>query len=160
MLIKRIYISGQITGLSKRRWYKNFEKVERRLLAAGYDVINPAKNMMNLTYDEYMAIDLMLLERCDAIYMLDNWRTSKGARKELTRARELNLEVLYENPYDKERERDEEVLKCIKIGVAESVVNAQQAANLMNLLHAHLIVNTYLQMANGANNQVERVIFS
>ena len=107
-----------------------------------------------------MAIDLMLLERCDAIYMLDNWRTSKGARKELTRARELNLEVLYENPYDKEKERDEEVFKCIKIGVAESAVNAQQAANLMNLLHVHLIVNNYLQMANSASNQVERVIFS
>ena len=30
----------------------------------------------------------------------------------------------------------------------------------MNLLHVHLIVNTYLQMANSANNQVERVIFS
>lgn len=160
MLSKRIYISGQITGLSKRRWYKNFKKAERRLLAAGYDVINPAKNMMNLTYDEYMAIDLMLLERCDAIYMLDNWRASKGARKELTRARELNLEVLYENPYDKERERDEEIFKCIKIGVAESAVNAQQAVNLMNLLRAHLIVNIYLLMASSVNNQAERVIFS
>lgn len=106
---RRIYISGQMTRLSKREWYKKFKRAEQRLLAAGYNVVNPAKNAMSLTYDEYMAIDLMLLENCDAIYMLDNWKISRGACKELIRARELNLEVLYENPWDNRKERQ----KCI-----------------------------------------------
>lgn len=96
MLSKRIYISGQITGLPRSEWFAKFERVEQQLLAAGHNVINPAKNMMRLTYDEYMAIDLMLLENCDAIYMLDNWKKSKGACQELEKARQLALEILYE----------------------------------------------------------------
>ena len=96
MLSKRIYISGQITGLPRNEWFAKFEKAEQHFLAAGYSVVNPAKNMMKLTYDEYMAIDLMLLENCDAIYMLDNWKKSKGACQELEKARQLALEILYE----------------------------------------------------------------
>ena len=48
--------------------------------------------------DEYwrecMEACLRELLHCDAIYMLNNWRTSRGARVELAVAVELGLEIL------------------------------------------------------------------
>jgi hypothetical protein len=43
---------------------------------------------------ECMDVCLRELLRCDAIYMLNNWRTSKGARIELAVAVELGMEIL------------------------------------------------------------------
>ena len=43
---------------------------------------------------ECMVVCLRELLRCDAIYMLNNWRTSRGARVELAVAVELGLEIL------------------------------------------------------------------
>jgi hypothetical protein len=43
---------------------------------------------------ECMGVCLRELLQCDAIYMLNNWRTSKGARIELAVAVELELEIL------------------------------------------------------------------
>jgi hypothetical protein len=43
---------------------------------------------------ECMDVCLHELLRCDAIYMLSNWRQSRGARIELAVAVELGLEIL------------------------------------------------------------------
>jgi hypothetical protein len=43
---------------------------------------------------ECMEACLRELLHCDAIYMLNNWRTSRGARVELAVAVELGLEIL------------------------------------------------------------------
>jgi hypothetical protein len=43
---------------------------------------------------ECMDVCLHELLRCDAIYMLNNWRQSRGARIELAVAVELGLEIL------------------------------------------------------------------
>jgi hypothetical protein len=43
---------------------------------------------------ECMDLCLHELLRCDAIYMLNNWRQSRGARVELAVAVELGLEIL------------------------------------------------------------------
>jgi hypothetical protein len=43
---------------------------------------------------ECMDVCLRELLRCDAIYMLNNWRTSRGARVELAVAIELGIEIL------------------------------------------------------------------
>jgi hypothetical protein len=43
---------------------------------------------------ECMGVCLHELLKCDTIYMLNNWRTSKGARIELAVAVELGLEIL------------------------------------------------------------------
>ena len=43
-----------------------------------------------------MAIDTTLLSFCDAIYMLDNWWNSNGARLEKEYAESLGLVIMYE----------------------------------------------------------------
>lgn len=91
---KRVYISGKITGLSEKEWAENFEAAEKALTEAGYRVINPAKVQADLDYSEYLTIDIILLGRCDAIYMLDNWQDSNGAKAERATAEALNLTVI------------------------------------------------------------------
>ena len=91
---KRVYISGKITGLSEKEWTENFEAAEKALTDAGYRVINPAKVKVDLDYQEYLTIDIILLGRCDAIYLLDNWQDSNGAKVERATAEALNLTVI------------------------------------------------------------------
>ena len=43
-----------------------------------------------------MEKDLSALLRCDGIYMLDNWGSSKGARIERAVAMELGLSIVYQ----------------------------------------------------------------
>jgi hypothetical protein len=47
------------------------------------------------TYEQYIAGDLLMVERCDVIYMLPNWEFSKGAIMERDRAISLDIEIEY-----------------------------------------------------------------
>jgi hypothetical protein len=95
----RVYISGQITG--KKDYKERFEAAEKSLTAKGYKVINPAKLAEvlpdDLIHEEYMAIDMVLLTIADAIYMLEGWTDSSGARKEFQRALSIEKKILYES---------------------------------------------------------------
>lgn len=79
----RLYISGPMSG--DKSYRERFLKAEEELKKKGYDVINPAKvdNVLsNASYEEYMKVDMFLLDMCDTIYMLDGWRGSCGANRE------------------------------------------------------------------------------
>lgn len=80
----RVYISGAITGTNDYR--ERFARAEDHLKRMGHTPVNPVKisdviteMLPDATHDDYMAIDLTLLNRCDAIYMLHGWENSKGA---------------------------------------------------------------------------------
>ena len=82
--LMRIFISGPITGT--KDYLKRFAAAERELSHRGYEVINPAKVLavvpIELPWDRCMDITIALLRECDAIYMLDKWEWSAGARVE------------------------------------------------------------------------------
>ena len=54
------------------------------LKAQGYEVINPLKNGIPATasWEAHVAMDVLLLMGCDAIYLLPDWGFSKGATLE------------------------------------------------------------------------------
>ena len=103
-----IYIAGKYRG--KTNWdtvqnIRHAEGVSRDLWAKGWAVICPHKNtaLMDGLGDSpegdhllWLTGDLAILERCDAIYMLDNWKTSVGAMAEFELAKKLGLEIYYE----------------------------------------------------------------
>lgn len=82
----KIYISGAITGLRLADAKNNFEAMEQILRNAGHDPINPMKVGLpeggEHFWVEYMLADMPHVFEADAIYMLENWSQSKGARIE------------------------------------------------------------------------------
>lgn len=70
----KVYLSGKITGDVDYR--KKFEAVQNELRAYGYVVFNPAVLPDGFEYEDYMSLDLLILSRCDAIYLLRDWKNS------------------------------------------------------------------------------------
>jgi hypothetical protein len=98
---QRIYISGQITGLSADEYKKNFAEAERMLKAEGYDVCNPTTMFgwlqplfARLPYHAILCIDLYMLSRCDGICPLADSSKSKGARVELFYAKIFRKKII------------------------------------------------------------------
>jgi hypothetical protein len=77
-----------------------FFAAEERFAEQGWIVVNPARIDQIEGYDPgwsqevYMRRDLRLVPTCDAIALLPGWRSSDGARKELSVARWCGLAVL------------------------------------------------------------------
>ncbi len=95
---KRIYISGKITGLVYEEAYASFAKAEEYWLSKGWEVVNPMKleHSHDLSWKEYMRVDLKAMLDCDAIAMLIGWAGSKGARLEYEIAQELYFEEYFQ----------------------------------------------------------------
>ena len=94
----RIYISGAITGTTDYK--ERFAAAEEKLKAAGYEVVNPAKVtevLPPLSWETYMGICVPLLAICDAIYMLNGWRDSRGAKIEHRLMQGSGHKILYED---------------------------------------------------------------
>ena len=99
--LKLIYIAGPYSAPTESGVFDNIMRARERglaLIKAGYAVIIPHLNsaFMPVTRDEIMPGDLEILSRCDAIYLLRGWRTSKGAQQEWKRAIASKLEIYEE----------------------------------------------------------------
>jgi hypothetical protein len=103
--MRKIYISGAISGLEEQATRKRFEEAKQRWQALGFPVINPfdlydeAKNYYAsepIAWGKIMRLDLKALEGCQIIYMLKGWENSPGGRIERDFAVRLGLEVIYE----------------------------------------------------------------
>jgi len=95
----RTYISGKISGIDYDLAVKLFESAEKEVELLGLTPINPIKISPynpKWKWEDYMEKDIAELLRCDAIYMLDNWETSRGARCELALAKELGINIVYQ----------------------------------------------------------------
>ena len=74
---KVVYISGPITGVEK--YWEAFEKAEDELEAAGYTPLTPTRLPKGLTNEQYMRIDLAMIDTADAVLFLPGWTGSHGA---------------------------------------------------------------------------------
>jgi hypothetical protein len=98
-----VYVVGAYSGDVK----KNIEKAEAtsiNLIRSGIHVITPHKNTAGyekyedglITYNTWMEMDFDILQRCDAIYVMDNGETSNGSKKEIEYAHKLGMPIIYE----------------------------------------------------------------
>lgn len=91
----RVYIAGPMIG------YKNFNreafhKAEEELKREGHTVLNPAVLPDGLTQPHYMDICMAMIRCVDAIYMLQGWQRSAGAKAELALAEKLGHVVVFQ----------------------------------------------------------------
>lgn len=84
--------------------YTNYLKLLEAIKASDtqefkqYYTINPAEVVLPTLCDweDYMCIYLHLLKQCDAIFMLPDWKESKGACVEHETAIKMNIPIFYE----------------------------------------------------------------
>jgi len=94
--MKRIYISGPMTGLPGLN-FGAFHCAAAQLRALGYEVVNPAEKQSEteeLSWEEYLRQDLQQMLTCDTIALLPGWETSKGAHLELHVAHRVGMHVV------------------------------------------------------------------
>lgn len=92
--ISKIYIAGKINGL--KDYKQKFKEAEDKLLSKGHICMNPAKLPAGFPYEAYIPICTAMIDQCDAVYMLDNWSNSKGAKVELEYAKITGKKVFYQ----------------------------------------------------------------
>ena len=81
----KVYISGPMEGV--KDYLENFREAEEVLLKLGHVVVNPARldkavKGRGLSREDYLELDLKLLEWCDVIVMLEGWQQSRGCNRE------------------------------------------------------------------------------
>lgn len=81
--MKKIYISGPISGLPLETVYNNFTNAEVQLLEQDYEPVNPLNNGLptTATSEEHMRADLRLLLDCDAIYARRMKKVKRGKNR-------------------------------------------------------------------------------
>ena len=96
---KKVYISGAIAHYDLEERKAAFSAAATHLREQGYEPVNPFDNGVSQEahWREHMRADLRLLLECDAIYMLDGWELSKGAKLELDVASSCGITVLFQN---------------------------------------------------------------
>lgn len=91
----RIYISGAMRSCPTT-YKRKFNEAAKRINANGDIAVNPAILPNGLDHERYMPICLDMIDGADAILMLKDWTTSKGARLEKAYAEYQGKKVLYE----------------------------------------------------------------
>jgi hypothetical protein len=100
--MRKIYISGPISGLSIEDAIENFQEAERLFEMLNFKVFNPIKISpfhASKTWADYMKDDLAVLldfTHKDCIYMLRGYERSKGAMIELQIATAIGLAIIYQ----------------------------------------------------------------
>ena len=98
--MRKVYISGKITGLNIEFARANFKKAERMLQARGYETVNPFDNgvSQDSPWEDHMCVDLENLRKCEYMYQMKNWIASRGAKCEYEEALKAGIKILrYEN---------------------------------------------------------------
>lgn len=102
-----IYVAGAYIGLLPEDVMFNIAKAEKAsidLIRNGWHVFTPHKNTAgyeryedgHITKRTWIDMDLDILERCDCMYVLDNWRRSHGTREEMAFAYHNDIPIFFE----------------------------------------------------------------
>ncbi|MDK9364193.1 DUF4406 domain-containing protein [Lelliottia wanjuensis] len=110
--MSRIYIAGPMTGIPEYNRPAFFDAAAQ-LVDRGHTVLNPATLPNGLTQPQYMDICCAMLRCADAVFLLEGWEQSAGARAERALAEKLELGVIFQEEWlgdTVERRKDESAI--------------------------------------------------
>lgn len=99
-----IYIAGKLSDLPPD-YIENLRKMtltDGELRRLGFAVINPGLDIITglvvggLRYDDYFGNNSALLLKSDAVFFMDSWRLSSGAKAEHALAHKNRIPIYYE----------------------------------------------------------------
>lgn len=96
------YIAGPMSGLPGFN-REAFMEAARLIRQKGHEVINPALLPATLPDSRYMPICTAMIDAADAVYMLEGWQQSLGARTERLYAKRQGKAVMLQLPGEEER---------------------------------------------------------
>jgi len=107
-MTKLIYVAGPYRGDTERNT-ENAERKSIELIRKGYAVITPHKNTKGyekyedskITHQTWLDMDLVILARCDVLYVMKNSETSEGVQQEIAFALEHGIHIVHENHNDR-----------------------------------------------------------
>lgn len=103
-----LYVSGPYMGKGEEATERNIQvarKVAMELWGRGHAAICPHANTAHferecdVTWEDYLRGDLLMIERCDGLVMLPGWENSRGAKMEKMHAEELGLPIWFAPDY-------------------------------------------------------------
>lgn len=96
--MKRVFISGPVTGLDYEKVVQDFNAAEQLLLNKGYQVMNPITFVpAGEEWIPAMRRCLVALSKCDVICFLPGFNTSEGSLFEFSIAHKLKMDVMFED---------------------------------------------------------------
>ena len=101
--VKRVYISGPITGVDDAKEVFANKANELKSKYPDAKIINPTEIILPdfCTGDDYMVLCMHLLKSADGICMLSGWMESKGARTEYDYAVSHGISIEEETDWSK-----------------------------------------------------------
>ena len=102
---KRIFISGKVSGTNMIETKKKFLDAEQYAWfclsdeTKNFNIINPTRLGLpfKASWLYCMVVCIYNLLKCRSIYMLRDWKDSKGSRTEHWIAKRLRYEIIYQN---------------------------------------------------------------
>lgn len=93
---EKCYIAGMITGLDNHK--ELFEKAKREVISLGLIPVSPLEinHSENSSWNDFMKEDLKVMLTCENVYVINNYRYSKGAMIEVNLATVLAINVIYQ----------------------------------------------------------------
>lgn len=151
----KIYISGQISGLPYEEVKAKFKAAEDKLTAQGYKVINPINNgiPVNAPWEVHIAMDIILLLGCSAIYLLPDWDYSKGATLEKKIAEFTGKVLIYQ-----EVPTFTEIKESIAKGMGVSFVDIAGPSRTRINVYARMIFAQYCREQGATYKQIADVM--
>lgn len=107
----RVYIAGKVgngsvdlTNAEYNSAFDKFQRVEKMLLNAGFEVRNPMKYVPKdvESWEEAMRITLPILCQCNAIYLIHDWNASRGAQIEYFNANIMRHRLITQEMVDEQ----------------------------------------------------------
>lgn len=102
---KLIYTAGKYSDATLNLTKKNIQKAKEMSLeiwSLGAGAICPHlnsylfdyKNQTTATWKDFLDADIKMIDGCDAIYMVNGWKNSKGAITEYEHAKKSHIKVI------------------------------------------------------------------